>query len=161
MKLDLRALNPETERHLFEESYRWRGNKKTNALRPDRMSFETFSASDPSQVVMGLFNGSLCAIYVIHHNSDGTVGTHYTSKRGTPKEYVLAGARWLLRWLLENGALEVQAFVSPKNKPLCRFVEDIGYSQVGLVKFPLQSTEDSDTLPTREYVYYAAKGGPP
>ncbi len=158
----LRALDPQSDIELFHEAYNWRSHKPK--LYPDKMSFEDFASTDPNQIVMGLFNGSLCAVYVINQTTNGTretYDTHFTSRRGVPKRHVLVGAQWLLRWLLESGAFEVTAFVSERNTPLCRFVEAIGYERVGLIHFPCRDGPDSDTLPaqTKEFVKYAARSG--
>jgi RimJ/RimL family protein N-acetyltransferase len=99
------------------------------------VSFEGFSKGDPNQIVMGLFNGQLCAVYVIYQVGPGKFDTHYTSRRKTPKEYVLAGAQACLKWLLDNGAVEVAAYVSEHNKPMAAFVEAIGFEPQGTVEF--------------------------
>ena len=124
--LELRILDPETDLDLFKEAYNWLP-KYRKRLQPDRASFETFSAPDPKQMVVGLFNGSLQAVYVTYEFEPARFDTHYTSKRSAPKESVIWGAREILGILLEGGAEEVVAFVSPANEPLCRFVEAIGF----------------------------------
>lgn len=157
-RLTLRALDPKTELDLFRESYNWRP-KKVSPLRPDRMSFESFATADPSQVVMGLFDGSgICAVYLISEGPRRVFETHYSSAKGTPKEYVLNGARRLLAILLDTGAIEVTAYVAQANEPLCRFVEAVGFKKDLLVKFLLQNDTGGDSLAaSRIFVKYAAR----
>jgi hypothetical protein len=157
--LTLRALDPVDDLQHYRDAYEWRGHKKPSRARPDMISFEDFNARDPSQIVMGLFNGQLCAVYLIIEIAPGIFDTHFTSKRGVSRNYVLAGARFLLSWLLENGAIEVLAFVSPYNKPLCQFVEAIGYEPTEVIHLPCNETAQSDTLPSgpRCLTKYVAK----
>jgi hypothetical protein len=157
-RLALRALDPKIDIDLFREAYHWR-KQKTSKLRPDRMSFEDFAADDPSQIVMGLFKGPLCAIYLFREGTRGTFDAHFTSRRDVPREYVVAGGRWMVRWFMENGAQEISAFVIQQNGPLCRFVEDVGFIADGVSVFPCNPAGHSDTLPlqTKELVHYAIR----
>ena len=125
--LELRSLDHQTDLDLFRESYSWRPAYRSR-LQPDRAPFETFIADDPKQIVVGLFNGDLQAVYVTYEFEPGKFETHYTSHRKAPRENVLWGAQQILNIMLSNGAEEVLAYVSPQNKPLCRFVQDIGFS---------------------------------
>lgn len=122
--LILRGLNPIDEASLFREAYNWR---KVSRLQHGKLSFETFS--DPSQVtVMGLFNGEFLAVYVIGESSPGCFDMHFTSKRGAPRKYLVAGGIKITNWLIENGALEVSAVITKRNRALRQFLEDCGYS---------------------------------
>lgn len=153
----LRALDPQTDIDLFREAYGWR-SARPSPLRPDRMSFEDFSADNPRQVVVGLFHGKLQAVYLIQETAPAIYDTHFTSNRTAPKENVLAGARLLLTWLLENGAEEVVAYVSERNKPLGRFVEAVGFTPVGVSEYPCAGHSDTVDSPVMvKFIRYAAK----
>lgn len=124
MKLEMRGLDPVADYELFREAYDWR---KVSRLQHGRLSFETFT--NPSEVTtMGLFNGEFLAVYVIEENQRGHFGMHFTSKRGTPREYLVAGGIQITNWLIENGAMEVSALITKRNRALRQFLEDCGYS---------------------------------
>lgn len=143
--LTMRALSPETEVELFREAYSWRTPKRH--LQPDRMAFEDFSANDPSQIVWGLFNGKLCAVFVFKEFEKGRFESHFTSRRDVPKNYILAAAGRLVDWFMENGA-ELTADVIKRNTPMRRFVESIGFHPTGIFVFPPDN---------REFVHYSAQ----
>jgi len=92
------------------------------------MTFEEFSADDPSQIVIGLFNGELQAAYMFHQTAPTTYQAHFTSDRQANREMVLAGARLLVGWFIKNG-LMLEAFVHRRNRPLCQFAESVGLTQ--------------------------------
>ena len=125
----LRCLNPATEIDLFREAYEWRTRGR------DRMPFESFAADDPSQIVMGLFNGQLEAVYFFHQYEPGKFEAHFTSNRKAPKQDVLAGAHRVVQILLENGATEITAWVMGRSLPLQRFVETLGFHPLGTQNF--------------------------
>lgn len=156
--LFLRALDPKADLDLFREIYNWR--KHSSRLYPDKMSFEDFTSDDPSQIVMGLFNGSLCAAYLFREETRGSFDAHYSSRRGVSRNYVLAGGRWLVNWFMENGAQEVTAYVVEKNGPLRRFVEAVGFVSDGFVEFEggQNDTEGGNVAPVRSFVKYAVRG---
>lgn len=157
-RLTLRALDSKTDIKLFREAYHWR-KQKTSKLRPDRMSFDDFVQDDPSQIVMGLFNGSLCAIYLFKEVSRGIFDAHFTSRRDVPREYVVAGGRWMVRWFMRNGAEEVIAYVVEQNSPLRAFVEDVGFQVDTLVEFSSRQddTDGGTVSPVRSFVKYAVR----
>ncbi len=119
----LRSLDPQTEQHLFRESYFWR-----NKPRKNRMSFEEFAKDDPSQITLGLFNGELQAVFFLHQTGPNQYQIHFTSKRKADRSLVLAGAVTLVRWFQENN-LEMVAYVAKRNTPLWKFAEDAGLTQ--------------------------------
>jgi hypothetical protein len=63
MNLLLRPLDPTTEQELFQLAYSWRSKPRRHA-QPDRLPFDSFAASEPTQIVMGLFGGELQAVYM-------------------------------------------------------------------------------------------------
>lgn len=142
--MNLRALDPNTEIELFCEAYSWRPERKKH-LQPDRMSFEEFSSSDPTQIVMGLFDEDLCAVFLFREFQPGWFETHFTTRRGAPKDYVLTAAQTLAEWFVSNGA-SLTANIVERNTPLRRFVEAIGFTRIG-------SFQCSETGKT--YVRYA------
>lgn len=147
--LVLRALNPQTEGDLFRESYNWR-----NRPRKNRLSFEDFAADDPNQIVLGLFDGELQAVYFFHQIGPNQFQSHFTSKRTADKAVVLAGARQLVDWFRENN-LEMVAYIAERNRPLQRFVEAAGLQK--------RKVSNNGSLPstTQLWVEYRSAGEPP
>lgn len=132
--LTLRALDPDQDLELFKLAYSWRAKPKRHT-QPDRMDFSDFAAPDPSQIVMGLFKGELVAVYLFREWEQGKYEAHFTSKRGTPRTHVLAGARRILTWFMDNGAVEVSCFVRPRNRAVRRFVTELGFGVESRVIF--------------------------
>mgnify|MGYP001595561048 CR=1 FL=1 len=120
----LRALDPRTEQPLFEQAYRWRSHRR------DRMPFAEFAKDDSNQIALGLFNGELIAVYFFHSIDTDTFQAHFTSRRGSKRAEVVAGATQLVNWFRANG-LQMVAFVSPRNTAIRRFVEQAGLSEFG------------------------------
>lgn len=133
--LELRALDPETDLDLFRESYGWRPERKKH-LQPDRLPFADFSKSDPHQIVMGLFNGEFLAAYLINETAPSYYDLHFTSKKGTPRDYLVAGGIWITDWLIEAGAQEVSAIIVSRNRPLREFLLDCGFEFAECLTFP-------------------------
>lgn len=156
--LELRALDPVADAELFKLAWSWRTPKRH--VSAPQMSYSAFADNDPTQVVLGLFNGELLAIYLIREWEQGKFETHFTSRKSTPRGHVLAGARRILDWLIENGAEEVSALVRPENKPLCRFVEEVGFKRLALVSFfPCIGEMDTRTMHNK-FVKYVCQGLP-
>ncbi len=151
--LILRALNPQTEQELFQQAYNWRNNPRKN-----RLSFEDFAKDDPSQIVLGLFNGELQAVYFFHEIAPNVMQAHFTSRRGADKSLVLAGAATLVRWFQENG-LEMVAYIHKRNIPLRHFVEEAGLYQ----KRACQNDTGGATVcaTTQLWVEYRSNSGEP
>lgn len=125
MKLELRGLDPVADRPLFREAHAWRKPKRVSA---EQISFDQFAKPDPSQVVMGLFNGEFLAAYMVKEYAPRYYDMHFTSKRQTPREYLVAGGIQITSWLIEHGAIEVSAIIISRNRALKRFLEDCGYT---------------------------------
>lgn len=89
------------------------------------MKFEDFAADDPSQIVLGLFNGNLQAVYLFRQIGPKTFEAHFTSSRKAKREDVLAGARTLVQWFAEQG-LVIVGYVNAGNGPLRHFLEEAG-----------------------------------
>jgi hypothetical protein len=138
-ELTLRALNPQTELDLFRESYGWRPNPKKH-LQLNRMSFEEFSADSPNRVVIGLFNGKLCAVYMFIEVRPKVFEAHFSSRKDTPVEQVFAGGKTMLNWFHFQGAI-VTAEIVERNRPLRVFVEALGFreadrdAELNLIKY--------------------------
>lgn len=130
---------------MFREAYSWR-QKKPSSLRPDRMSFESFVADDPAQIVMGLFSDSLCAVYLFYQTNPTTFDCHFTSRRDAPKDAVLSAGHWLVQFFAQNN-LHLRAFVTLRNKPLRAWVEAVGLKYLGIETFLLQSDTEGDNVP--------------
>lgn len=126
--LKIRALDPLTEIELFREAYSWRPKGK-KYLQPHPMDFEDFAANDPNQIVMGLFNGKLCAVFMFREFQPGWLETHFTTRRDAQKDNVLLGALTLADWCVER-RFGLTANIVERNTPLRRFVEAIGFQEV-------------------------------
>lgn len=132
--LELRALDPTTDLLLFETAYNWRRKRKTH-IQPDRMSLEDFTSSDPAQIVFGLFNGSLQAVYLLKEYEPKKFEAHFSSDRQAPTENVWAGAKSIIDLMWQNGAQEIAAWIVPRNRPLRAFVEALGFELESMKEF--------------------------
>lgn len=151
--LELRLLDPKTDLALYREAYDWRGSKAH--VQPDRMSFETFAANDPNQIAIGLFNGQFLALYFLHETEPKKFQCHFTSRRKVSKEVLLTGAKEVARNFFENGATELEAWVTVRNKPLRSFLEALGFEAGETKLFPKLKSENSDTVSgMKEFVKY-------
>ncbi len=156
--LILRPIDPVTEQELFKTAYSWRSKTRKRHIQPDRLAFDDFASTDPTQIVMGLFNGELQAVYMFREWSPNYLEGHFTSSRNAPRKNVLVGARHVLEWLLANGAEEVSAFVRPRNTPIRRFVEEIGFKRHSYVIFTCLSDLEAGTMQTTFIKYVCSKG---
>lgn len=132
----LRSLDPVTERHLFEVAYNWRLKPKRHT-QPDRMPLEDFAATDPTQVVLGLFNGELQAVYLARDVGNARCELHYTCQRHTPREYLVWAGGTIVNWLRGNGWREVGVWLIPRNRAYVRMAEDCGLSQCESAEFEI------------------------
>ncbi len=151
----LRALNPQTEQHLFQEAFDWR-----KSPRRDRVAFEVFAADDPRQIVMGLFDGEeFLAVFVFYQISPDTWDCHFTSRRDAPKNLVWAAGRQLVDFFVQND-LHLSAQVRARNKPLCHWVESVGL--VRQKDSSCQNDTDGDTVSatTQLWVEYRSQVNP-
>jgi hypothetical protein len=121
----LRALNPATEQELFCEAFNWRTSPKKHT-RVDRMPFEQFSADYSNQVVMGLFNGELCAVYMFIEVAPKEFEAHFSSRKDASHADVFAGAKTMVDWFHSQGAV-ITASIVERNRPLRAFVESLGF----------------------------------
>lgn len=144
MRLELRGLNPDGDIDLFREAYAWRDKKNKR-----RMGFEEFARTDAQQARVGLFNGEFIALYGVTEYAPAHYDMHFTSKRGAPRQYLVAGGIRITNWLIENGACEVSALIMARNRPLREFLEACGYSFVSETVF-----EEQDKMV--RYLKYAA-----
>lgn len=128
MSLILRGLDPNADLPLFHEAYEWR---KVSRLQHGRLSFEQFC----DLTALGLFNSEFLAVYVIEEPQPAYFSMHFSSKHGTPREYLVAGGIKATSWLIENGAQEVSAVITARNRALQKFLEDCGYKLEKEMKF--------------------------
>ena len=162
----LRLLDPTTDSDLYREAYHWRSTPKRHA-QPDRMPLKTFTADDPRHLTIGLFNGELQAVYFLHETEPGDFQCHFTSQRNVPRGPVLEGARLTAQLLLENGATQLHAWVTERNRPLRQFLTDLGFVDTDRQQFPCQNDTDGGRLPvegnqpSKTFVKYVLKGESP
>lgn len=133
MNLELCGLDPVVDAALFREAFDWRAKQKLNHLRPKQMPFEVFAGDD--RLVMGLFNGQFLAAYVAKEYAPGFWDMHFTSKRNTPREYLVAGGVGITSHLIEKGAQEVSALIVARNRPLREFLGSCGYALDRVMRF--------------------------
>lgn len=118
----MRGLDPAQDIELFREAYNWRSGPR------ERISFESFTGGS-NQAILGLFNGEFIAVYMIKEYAQGCFDLHFTSKRKTPREYLVAGGINITSWLITEGARDVSAVIMERHCSLRRFLEDCGYSK--------------------------------
>lgn len=160
--LELRLLDPATDASLYREAYIWRPKHKSH-VQPDRMSFEKFASNDPRHLTIGLFNGEMRALYFLREVEPRIFEAHFTSRPQTPREALLIGAAEVAYQILANGAEEIHAWVTPRNKPLRSFLESLGFTVSCVSLFPCANVLNSSTLPDeprnqRQFVKYVLKG---
>lgn len=124
-QLTLRSLDPVADLPLFREAHAWRKPKRVSA---EQISLDQFTKPDPTQAVMGLFNGEFLAAYMVKEYASACYDMHFTSKPEAPREYLVAGGIKITSWLIEHGAIEVSAVIISRNRALKRFLEDCGYT---------------------------------
>lgn len=145
--MHLRALDPRTERHLFEEAYSWRQGPKHNT-RVNRMSFADFAANHPNRVVMGLFDERLIAVYLFIETAPQVFEAHYTSRKDADHGAVFAGARTMVDYFHEQDGV-VTAEIVERNRPLRAFVEALGFT---LENSACQTVNVGSKLTTVKYI---------
>lgn len=133
MNVILRTLDPVADLSLFREAHNWRSRPRRAS--GGQMPFEEFVVPTPTQAVMGLFNGEFLAAYMVREYAPQCYDMHFTAKRQAPREYLVAGGIQLTTWLIQNGAIEVSAFIVARNKALRGFLEDCGYRLERSVRF--------------------------
>ena len=153
----LRLLNPLEDGDLYREAYSWRERKKH--VQPDRMSLKEFTSDDPRHLTIGLFNGQLLAVYFLHETEPGNFQAHFTSRRDVSYFTLLEGARKVTRAILTNGGSQIHAWITPRNKPLRRFLEALRFHPVETMSF--QKNKDSECCRVQEFVKYVLYGSTP
>lgn len=155
----LQLLDPLTDLALYREAYNWRNDHRR--VLPDRMPFESFT--DPDALAVGLFDGELQAVYFLHEVEPRKFQSHFTSRRNVSRETLLVGAAEVAYQVLTNGAEEIEAWVTPRNKPLRSFLESLGFTCVTVQHFPCADVSNGSTLSAeprnqrREFVKYVLK----
>lgn len=123
----LRLLDPQKDYELFATSYNWRTPKPH--LQRDRIPFEAFTADDPRQTVIGLFNGEFIAVFLLYEAEPKHFDCHMSSKRGTPKELLIEGGKAVAKAFFENGAEELFGWINRRNVALKGYLEALGFSK--------------------------------
>ena len=127
----IRALNPEKDRELFAEAYEWRSHKRLSRDVEGIIDFEDFVNLGPDEVLMGLFNGKLQAVYLIQDRGERRFEVHFTNRPGLARELLAAGALTIKNWLFENGASEIYGWIRERHfnprHPVRQFAESIGF----------------------------------
>lgn len=129
--LTMRGLDPVADLALYREAFEWRAKN-----RPGHLSFDQWLDVGPNQAMLGLFNGEFIALYMVKQFAPAQMDMHFTSKRGAPRNYLVAGGIQITNWLIVNGALEVSALILKRNHALRQFLEDCRYSLDRELTFP-------------------------
>lgn len=148
MDWHLRLLDPATDATLFRLAYSWRERPKRHT-QPDRMPFEEFAAVRDDQIAVGLFNGTLRALYFLHETEPSAYQAHFTSERGVAREVLLAGAAQVIDDFFSTGATQIHAWVTERNTPLRSFLESLGFTVAELKRFPLQNDSGVSNMSSR------------
>lgn len=162
-ELELRLLDPTTDIELFREAYEWRNPKKH--AQPDRAPFEAFIATDPKQIVVGVFNGHFCAAFLLYEYKPGHFEAHFTSKRGAPRESLIEGGKLIRDAFLQNGAQELCAWIIERNTALMGYLDALGFRAAESKRFAGQNDTGGGTLPSnasteaRTFVKYVCQKG--
>lgn len=151
----LRLLNPLEDGDLYREAYYWRERPKKH-VQPDRMGLDEFASDDPRHLTIGLFNGRLLAVYFLHETEPGNFQAHFTSRRNVSYFTLLEGARKVTRAILQNGGSQIHAWITPRNKPLRRFLEALKFHPVETMSF--QKNKGSESATVQEFVKYVLMG---
>lgn len=155
--LELRLLDPASDIDLFRESYNWRPKQKRHT-QPDRMAFETFIATDPRQIVIGVFNGEMLAAFLLYEIEPGIYDCHFTSKRGAPKELLIEGGKMIRNTFFENGARELTAQITERNSALKSYLHALGFNCVKST-CPGGANHVNSALSGRSFVKYRICAG--
>lgn len=160
--IELRILDPQRDLDLFRESYGWRPKPKRH-IQPDRGSFKDFIDTDPRQIVVGVFNGSFIAAFLLYEWQPAHYEAHFTSKRGTPRESLIEGGKMIRDAFLQNGAQELCAWVTERNIALKGYLEALGFELIESKRFACQNDTEGRKLPfeQRLFVKYAISRIPP
>jgi len=158
--LTLRLLDPTTDLDLYRQAFAWR--KPKAHISGPQMAFEAFSADKPTRLTIGLFNGELQAVYFLREFEPKCYESHFTSRKGVSREVLVWGAKRIIELLLENGAAEICALILAGNRPLRRFVVDIGMTQESQILFTCVKTlQESNIFSPRNqremFIKYAAR----
>ncbi len=129
----LRLLDPVSDLDLYHEAFSWRQPKRHLSL--PRIDWDDFTANNPTNLTIGLFNGELQALYFFQEYYPRHFEAHFTTRKGVPRETVLQGGKEVLDLILSNGGEQVDALILPVNRPLRRFVTQLGFTQVGHCEF--------------------------
>lgn len=163
-EFSLRLLDPVEDADLFREAYSWRPEPKVH-VQPDRMPFEEFVADRDDQITIGLFNGSLAAVYFLHETEPGNFQAHFTSRRDVSRGTLLSAAAQVARDFFAAGATEIHAWVTERNTALKHFLCQLGFVCVDATQLSCQRVELSSTMPPdsrnqRTFVKYSLKVNP-
>jgi len=124
MANSLVLLDPVADLDLYRQAYNFRVPKKH--LFGPRISLEAFTDPIAQNLTFGLFNGELLAVYFFQEVEPSCFEAHFTSRKGTPREVLVEGARTVTDLCLEHGASEIYGLILAENRPLRQFVTDIG-----------------------------------
>jgi hypothetical protein len=166
-EIELKILNPTTDLSLYHEAYGWRERKRH--IGADEAPFDAIIADDPRQIVIGVFNGQFCAMFLLYEDSPGYFNCHFTSKRGTARDALVAAGAAIRDAFLNNGAVELCAWITAKNRALAGYLESLGFAPIEQRAFvtnkACQNDTDCSTIPSeqpeppaRMFTKYAIRG---
>jgi len=160
--IELRILDPAKDTELFREAHKWRRRKRH--VGANESTLEDLLSDDPHQITIGVFNGEYFAMFLLYEDSPGEFSAHFTSKRGTSRETLVEAGLKIRDAFMENGAVELNAWVTKRNLALKRYLESLGFAEgerrVLAIQSAGQDAAHSGTLPAvmKEFVKYGYRG---
>ncbi len=143
--MELRALDPDRDGQLFREAYDWIFEAPRWLRQAENIvagingcdSWEGYlkAAHDPKEVNIGLFAGSMQALFTIQDEGCACFQVHINAKPHGPAGEMIAAAIQLRDTLFSQGAIEIFGFIAERNRPLRRFAEIAGFKFSGVSIF--------------------------
>lgn len=146
--MELRALDPDTDQHLFREAYDWIFEAPKWLRQAENIvagingcdSWEGYlkAAYSPQECNVGLFSdfsGIMQALFTIQSEGDGCFQVHVNARPHAETSMLVAAAIQLKEWLFQAGAKEVFGYVAERNRPLKKFAEQVGFKFSGVSIF--------------------------
>lgn len=155
--IELRVLEPAADLDLFREAHNWRRSKRH--IGANEASFEDLIDPDPRQITIGVFNGQYCAMFLLYEDAPGYFNAHFTSKRGTPKESLIQAGEQIRDAFMENGAVELCAWITARNRALRTYLEALKFIPAERKTLEKLKAGDSGSLPAmKEFIKYVYSG---
>lgn len=99
-------------------------------------------------------------MFLLYEDEPSKFSAHFTSKRGTSRETLVEAGLKIRDAFMENGAIELSAWITQRNLALRGYVESLGFTPTEEREFACISVGQSDTLQPvmKEFVKYGYRG---